>query len=44
MPSGASTPSIPPGLNEEEVGGAYVTVSQRAAAMGQVEAERTNLP
>ncbi|KAI0786444.1 regulator of G protein signaling [Abortiporus biennis] len=33
MPSGASTPSVPPGLNEEEVGGAYVTISQRAAAM-----------
>ncbi|CAL1702085.1 unnamed protein product [Somion occarium] len=33
MPSGASTPSVPPGLSEEEVGGAYVTVSQRAVAM-----------
>jgi len=34
MPSGASTPSVPPGLaNEEEVGGAYITVSQKAAAM-----------
>ncbi|KAJ3483712.1 hypothetical protein NLI96_g6119 [Meripilus lineatus] len=44
MPSGASTPSVPPGLNnEEEVGGAYVTISQRAAAMAQPQqAERTN--
>lgn len=33
MPSGASTPSVPPGLNEEEVGGAYITVSQKAAAI-----------
>ena len=34
MSSNASTPSVPPGLNdEEEVGGAYVTVSQRAAAV-----------
>lgn len=33
MSSNSSTPSVPPGLNEEEVGGAYVTVSQRAAAM-----------
>ncbi|KAK7696588.1 hypothetical protein QCA50_001246 [Cerrena zonata] len=32
MPSGSSTPSVPPGLNEEEQGGAYMTVSQRAAA------------
>ena len=33
MNSSASTPSVPPGLSagEEEVGGAYVTVSQRAA-------------
>jgi len=30
MTSNTSTPSVPPGLNEEEVGGAYVTVSQRA--------------
>ena len=30
----ASTPSVPPGLTgEEEVGGAYVTISQRAAAV-----------
>lgn len=28
-----AVPSVPPGLNEEEVGGAYVTVSQRAAAI-----------
>jgi len=34
MPSGASTPSVPPGLtNEEEVGGAYITVSQKASAI-----------
>ncbi|KAI0356680.1 regulator of G protein signaling superfamily [Trametes cingulata] len=33
MNSSASTPSVPPGLSsgEDEVGGAYVTVSQRAA-------------
>ncbi|KAH9894166.1 regulator of G protein signaling domain-containing protein [Cubamyces lactineus] len=33
MNSSASTPSVPPGLasGEEEVGGAYVTISQRAA-------------
>ncbi|KAH9853877.1 regulator of G protein signaling domain-containing protein [Lenzites betulinus] len=33
MHSSASTPSVPPGLSsgEEEVGGAYVTISQRAA-------------
>ncbi|KAI0363720.1 regulator of G protein signaling superfamily [Pilatotrama ljubarskyi] len=33
MNSSASTPSVPPGLSsgEEEVGGAYVTISQRAA-------------
>lgn len=30
MQSNASTPSVPPGLGEEEVGGAYVTVSLRA--------------
>lgn len=33
MTANSSTPSVPPGLNEEEVGGAYVTVSQRAAAL-----------
>ncbi|KAI0092553.1 regulator of G protein signaling [Irpex rosettiformis] len=32
LPSSSATPSVPPGLNEEEVGGAYVTVSQRAMA------------
>ncbi|THG99562.1 hypothetical protein EW026_g2817 [Hermanssonia centrifuga] len=33
MSTNASTPSVPPGLNDdEEIGGAYVTVSQRAAA------------
>ena len=33
MSSSASTPTVPPGLeaSEEEVGGAYVTISQRAA-------------
>lgn len=33
MASSASTPSVPPGLSsgEEEIGGAYVTISQRAA-------------
>ncbi|THH33741.1 hypothetical protein EUX98_g472 [Antrodiella citrinella] len=35
MPSGASTPSVPPGLTDDEVGGAYVTISQRAAAISQ---------
>ena len=33
LTANASTPSVPPGLNEEEVGGAYMTVSQRAAAV-----------
>ncbi|KAI0079732.1 regulator of G protein signaling [Panus rudis PR-1116 ss-1] len=33
MPVSISGPSVPPGLNEEEKGGAYVTVSQRAMAM-----------
>ncbi|KAI0698872.1 regulator of G protein signaling domain-containing protein [Cytidiella melzeri] len=32
LPSTTTTPSVPPGLNDEEVGGAYVTVSQRAMA------------
>ncbi|KAI0347008.1 hypothetical protein BDW22DRAFT_1367234 [Trametopsis cervina] len=32
LPSGSTTPSVPPGLEAEEVGGAYVTVSQRAVA------------
>lgn len=34
LPTNSSTPVVPPGLtgDEEEVGGAYVTVSQRAAA------------
>ncbi|EPT03102.1 hypothetical protein FOMPIDRAFT_1028809 [Fomitopsis schrenkii] len=32
-----TTPSVPPGLSEEEVGGAYVTVSQRAAAQERAE-------
>ncbi|KAH9943004.1 regulator of G protein signaling [Epithele typhae] len=33
MPSSTTTPSVPPGLTagEDEVGGAYVTISQRAA-------------
>ena len=33
MNSSASTPTVPPGLgaSEEEIGGAYVTISQRAA-------------
>lgn len=33
LASTSSLPAVPPGLNEEEVGGAYVTVSQRAAAI-----------
>ena len=37
MPSSTSTPSVPPGLSDEEVGGAYVTVSQRAAAQERAE-------
>ncbi|KAH9918145.1 regulator of G protein signaling domain-containing protein [Fomitopsis serialis] len=37
MPSSTSTPSVPPGLSEEEVGGAYVTVSQRAAAQERAD-------
>ncbi|KAI0951959.1 hypothetical protein AcV7_007907 [Taiwanofungus camphoratus] len=43
MPSGTSTPSVPPGLSDEEVGGAYVTVSQRAAAQDRLQGnnERT---
>ncbi|KAH8105494.1 regulator of G protein signaling [Cristinia sonorae] len=44
MPSGASTPSVPPGLNEEEVGGAYVTISQRAAALSQHTKDRQGQP
>ncbi|KAH9950099.1 regulator of G protein signaling [Amylocystis lapponica] len=40
LPAG-STLSVPPGLNDEEVGGAYVTVSQRAAAQDR-PTERTS--
>ena len=36
-PSSSSAPSVPPGLSDEEVGGAYVTVSQRAAAQERAE-------
>ncbi|EMD40995.1 regulator of G-protein domain protein [Gelatoporia subvermispora B] len=34
-PANASTPSVPPGLEEEETGGAYVTISQKAIAQGR---------
>ncbi|GBE79209.1 regulator of G protein signaling domain-containing protein [Sparassis latifolia] len=36
LPTNSSTPVVPPGLGGDEVGGAYVTVSQRAAAQPSV--------
>ncbi|PCH41597.1 hypothetical protein WOLCODRAFT_137487 [Wolfiporia cocos MD-104 SS10] len=40
MPSGTSTPSVPPGLTDEEVGGAYMTISQRAAAQDRAQGDK----
>ncbi|KAI0771529.1 regulator of G protein signaling domain-containing protein [Trametes elegans] len=42
MNTSASTPSVPPGLGstEEEVGGAYVTISQRAAIQERAAGEQ----
>ncbi|KZT13105.1 uncharacterized protein LAESUDRAFT_754116 [Laetiporus sulphureus 93-53] len=44
MASSGSTPSMPPGLNDEEIGGAYVTISARAAAQerAQTSGERSS--